>query len=185
MRFWYSLVAAAALAGCASSGGVQQAGTIPTTMETINVRGAVGGSMSMAMVHEANANGAAVSYGAQETFIALRAVYDSLGIPVTTLDQTNRVIGNAAFKIRRQLARVPLSKYLNCGTTQGGPSADSYELIVSISTQARPQGQRTLVMTTLDGQGRPVAMSGDYVHCATTAALEAHIVEMTNAILRR
>jgi hypothetical protein len=154
-------------------------------METINVRGAVGGSMAVAMVHEENANGAAVPFTAQQAFAAVRAVYDSLGIPTTTIDTRNFVVGNPSFKIRRQLARVPLSRYLNCGATQGGPSADSYDLVVSMTTQVRPKGDNALVMTTLDGQARPVAMSGDYVHCATTSALEAHVVEMVNAILRR
>lgn len=170
------------VAGCASSGAGTPVDQTRPQMETIQVMTANGVAMPMAMVHDESSYGAAVPLPLNQAFLALRVVYDSLGIPVTTLDPTRHSIGNNSFRIRHLLAKVPLSRYINCGTTQGGPSADSYEIILSVTTTVTQKGDSALVMSRVDGQGRPQSVAGDYVHCATTAQLETKIASMVRAV---
>jgi hypothetical protein len=37
-------------------------------------------------------------------------------------------MGNSSLRVRRRLGDVAISKYINCGNVQGGPSADAYEI---------------------------------------------------------
>lgn len=168
--------------GCASSNGVSQSSP---TMETMHVQPAFGTPMAVAMIHEESSNGGSVPVAMDQAWLALRTVYDSLGIPIATLDPATHTIGNSSFKIRRKLGNVSLSKYINCGTMQGAPSADSYDIVMTVMTTARRDGAKTLVMTTVEGQGRPVSLSGDYVRCSSTTALETRIVEMVNSSGKR
>jgi len=170
-----------AVAGCASTNTTSQ--TTPP-VETLRIQGATGATM-VSTVHEAAANGGLVPFDIDSAWVALPSVYDSLGIAVTTIDTKNRVMGTPSVKMRRRLGTVPMSKYLNCGSTQGGPSADTYELILSVLTTLRREGQGTMVLTTVEGQGRPITLSGDFTRCASTSALEARIVELVNARLKR
>jgi hypothetical protein len=167
-------------AACASSNTVGQASP---SVETVRMQSG-GGTLTMATVHEAAANGGAVPFALDPTWLALRAVYDSLGIAITTIDSKNHVMGNPNVKLRRRLGNVALSKYINCGNTQGAPSADTYEIILSVLTTLRREGEGTMILTTVEGQGRPITISGDYTRCSSTSALEARIVDMVNAALK-
>ena len=179
------LLACVAVVGCASAGSVQQASP---PVETVRVEGSgslSGSMMTMSTVHQANPNGGAVPFAIDPVWAALRMVYDSLGIAVATFDPKNHLIGNPNVKLRRRLGNTPLSKYIDCGSTQGSPSADTYEVIPSILTTARPEKEGTMVLTTVEAQGRPITLSGDYTRCSTTSALEAKIVGMVSAALKR
>src|SRR5258708_6566884 len=120
-----------AAAGCASTGNVAQS-TPP--LETVRIQGGAGGGITLATVHEAAANGAAVPFAMDPAWLALRTVYDSLGIALATVDNRNHMMGNPNMKIRRRLGNTALSKYINCGNTQGSPSADTYEILLSVLT---------------------------------------------------
>lgn len=170
-----------AVAGCASTNTTSQASP---AVETVRIQGGSGG-MTMATVHEAAANGGVVPFTLDSAWFALRSVYDSLGIALTTIDPNNHVMGNPNVRIRRRLGQVPMSKYLNCGNTQGAPSADTYELMLSVLTTLRRDAAGTLVMTTVEGQGRPITLAGDYTRCSSTGGLEARIVDLVNARLKR
>ena len=58
----------------------------------------------------------------------LRAAYDSLAIPVAVFNAATGTMGNSSLRVRRRLGDVAISKYINCGNVQGGPSADAYEI---------------------------------------------------------
>jgi hypothetical protein len=179
------LLACVAVVGCASGNVVQQASP---PVETIRVGGAgalSGATMTMSTVHDVNPNGGTVPFAIDPVWAALRMVYDSLGIAVATFDPKNHLIGNPTVKLRRRLGNTSLSKYIDCGNTQGAPSADTYEVILSVLTTARSDKEGTTVLTTVEAQGRPITLSGDYTRCSTTSALEAKIVGMVNAALKR
>ena len=107
---------------------------------------------------------------------ALPRVYAAIPIPIEHLDHTKLLLGNPNLKLRGKLGKVPLSRYLDCGSTQGGPSADSYEIQLSVLTQAQPaDSASTIVSTAVQGLARPINFTGDYMRCATTAGLETHI----------
>lgn len=69
---------------------------------------------------------------------AVRAAYDSLTLPVAVFDASTRTIASPTLHLRRRLADVALSKYLTCGTAQGGQGADTYEIQLSMQTVLHP-----------------------------------------------
>ncbi|MEX2153842.1 MAG: hypothetical protein WD825_10930 [Gemmatimonadaceae bacterium] len=111
----------------------------------------------------------------------LPAVYSALEIPIAQVDPDESVIGNPGLKLYRRLAKVPLMRYLDCGTTQIGPNADSYEVMLTVLTKvqrARPDTTTTTVGTIVEAMARPVAYKGEYVRCTSKGALEARLVEV-------
>ena len=109
----------------------------------------------------------------------LIAVYEALGIPTTTVDPRTYTIGNTQLKVRRRLGTVPLTKYIDCGYTQGTPSAETYEVLLSINSQIQSVGPNTnRVTTTFSSMARPVSMSAEYRTCTSTGQLEKSFGEI-------
>jgi hypothetical protein len=181
------LLAAALLstAGCASGGGsgtaVAPAG--PTT-QTLSVAG--GGEMRIS----AGGSGP-VSHRLEATadrvWRVMPAAFDSLGVPVTRLDAAQKVIGNEGFKIRQRLKNVNLSRYLDCGQTQIGPNADSYEVFMTLLVQVVPVANATgasNLVTTFEASARPLTFSQGYSRCTTNATLERQLLAAVQAQLK-
>jgi hypothetical protein len=178
-----AFVSCAALVGCASTGSQAEPAEIP--QQTMRVTTVGGSTMTVGSTPSVGPAGGTVAYSADRVWSIIRTVYDTLGIQVTTFDPAGRSIGNPNLKARRRLGDARLSKYLNCGTTQGGPSADSYEVQLSVMTSAQPKSaEATSILTTVDGRARPITISSEFTQCASTGALEAQIVELVKARLR-
>ena len=123
-----------------------------------------------------------VSFPVDSVFKALPAIYASLGLPLTVMDPRQHTLGNQGMKIRQKLAKVPLSRYIDCGSTQGMASADSYEVILSVVTHVRaaePAGSD--IATTVNASAKPMQFAQDYAKCGTTGALENRIYELIKA----
>ena len=118
---------------------------------------------------------------------AMKTAYDTLGIPIGTMDKASRTIGNSTLRIRRRLGDVAMSKYVNCGNVQGVQSADAYEVVGSIVTRLQPADgpSRTSLETLVDMQGRPMTIASEYMTCTTTGLLEKRIAEVVTAQLKR
>jgi hypothetical protein len=113
---------------------------------------------------------------------ALRAAFDSVAVPVSIFDAATHTLGNGQFRVVRRLGNTPLSKLVNCGNTQGGPSADTYELQLSVvSTATAVDAAVTSIATTVQAQGRPITLSAEYVRCTTTGALEKRISNVVSS----
>ena len=122
---------------------------------------------------------AVVAFPLDKVWRALPAVLDSLGIPVDHLDGSRHVIGNEAFKAHKRLGKTPLSKLIDCGSTQGFPSADEYDINLSVLTQVEADKTgATNVSTKVDASGRPMAFPGSYSRCTTKGVLEQTIVDV-------
>jgi hypothetical protein len=154
--------------------------------QTIRIPASSGGaSTTLAVAATTTSSVKTVSASADRVWSVLPAVYESLGIPVTDRDPAARTIGNTSYKVRRRLGDVALSRYLDCGSTQGAPSADSYEILLSVSTRVRPGApDSTAVSITVDAMGRPVFLSADYVRCGSMGGLEKRFFDILNAKLR-
>jgi hypothetical protein len=115
----------------------------------------------------------------EKAWAALPDAYQSLSIPLTTLEPSDHLLGNRGLQIRRRLGNAPLSRYINCGSAQGEESANSYAINLSVITQLdAPDATHTNVTTTVDAVGRPVLFSGEDVHCASTGAIETWISKL-------
>ncbi|MDB4869965.1 MAG: hypothetical protein JWL97_969 [Gemmatimonadales bacterium] len=110
---------------------------------------------------------------------AMAPAYDSLSIPLSVFDATSRTIGNEGLKARRRIGKTRIGEYLNCGNGEGGPSADIYEINLSMVSRLQPNAVGgTTITTTVDGVAKPASFSGDYIKCATTGELEKRLVKI-------
>ena len=158
------------LAGCASS----HPESARPTSESVRVVGETG--MNIRMSPSEGASTGTVTFAPDKVWGVLAAVYDSLGIPIGTVDPTRRLIGNTGFKAYQRLGTTSLAKLIDCGRTQGFPSADSYDIYLQITTQVQPRDKGSTISTLVDAAGRPMAVSGDYIKCTSLGTLEAAIL---------
>ena len=116
---------------------------------------------------------------------ALPAAYDSLGIPLNVMDLPQHLIGNQGMKLRQKLGMTRLSKYLDCGGTQIGPNADSYEVLMAVITHVgvNAQGVTELWMR-VSAVARPMAFSQPYSRCTSTGEIEKRLVELVRTGIR-
>lgn len=179
-----SLIAFAAAFGCASSN------TAPgsASTETARVIGstAEGGMHAISHGSAPIAGQSSIAAPVAKLWTAIPAIFDSLGIAPGTVDPASHMFGNRGLQIRRQLGGVRLSKYIDCGSPQARPSADFYDVNLSVVTQlAAVDSANTKVTTTVDAMARPVAFTGEYIRCATTGEIESRIANLLQAAATR
>src|SRR5688572_25199923 len=110
---------------------------------------------------------------------ALPGVYGTMDIPIANFDAEKNTIGNADLKVYRRLGKVQLTRLLDCGTTQVGPNADSYEIRLSVLTtiqRSKADTANTTLTTTVQAMARPMAFSGEYRQCSSKGALEEQLL---------
>ena len=117
---------------------------------------------------------------------SLKTAYDSLGIPLTKIDETNHVLGNEGMKVRRRLGKAALTRLLDCGSAQAGPNAETYEVHISVLTLLTPSGtDQTQSTTKVEASARPVSFAGDFVRCTSTGQLERSLESMLRFLIAR
>lgn len=179
-----AVVSAVLLSACASSQGSSTPAPPPIeqSVHVATATGATGSTMAMTRADDPSLR----TYAAPTARIwdALPAVYEALGLPVTDRNVQARSLGTTSFKVRRRLGDAPLSRYLDCGDTQGAPSANSYEVVLTVATRLLPgASDSTAVSTTVNAMARPVFVSGEYVNCGSTRALEKRFFDLLTARL--
>jgi len=173
-----SVVLLSLVVSCATS----TAGTPPS--ETVRVLGA-GGGMTAEIHPGDQLRGGDVAMPIDRAWLAVRAVYDSLRLPVSRYDAATHTIESPTQRLRRRLGDVPLSRYLNCGNAQGVSGADTYEVQLAVRTTLRVNDAGgTSVLSFVNAEARPITISGDYARCSSTGKLEALIFELTGALVR-
>ena len=174
------LIVFATAVGCSSSN-VARSAPAP---ETVRVVGGGAGAIAMGMnASAADAHAATIAAPLADVWRVLPAVYESFGIPLSTVDSTTHSIGHSGFNIRRRLGTVPLVRLIDCGSTQGGPSAETYDVRMAVTTQLRASDAGTIVSTTVEPMGKPVAFSGEYIRCSSTGSLESRIADAVKSRL--
>jgi hypothetical protein len=176
-RVWIlSVVLAAA---CASGGSTSMART-----QDVTVVGAGGSGLRIRQSDGAKVN--TIPYPVARVWATLPTVFDSLGIALTDLDQTQHVIGNSGMKLHQTLGKTALGQYIDCGSAQGFPSADSYDIHMSVMTQiSAAQNGGTMIGTLVEASGKPMQFPGSYSKCTTKETLENRIISMVVAKLSR
>jgi hypothetical protein len=171
----------AALLACASTKTVAPG---PATRETIRVVGGAGVPAEVVTSPTVALGVGTVSVPIDRVWTLLPAVYESVGVPIEHLDPATHVIGNDGFKLRRALRSVPLTRYLDCGSAQAGPSAETYDVYLTVLTELhKGETEGTIVATTVQAMAKPATYAGDYVRCSSTGRLEARILDDLKARL--
>lgn len=121
-------------AGCASAGGVGSG-----TDSSVTIIGSSGGQSVVQDVSLATRPGvstAGIETSVERVWASLPAVFTELGIPITTVDERQRVLTTTNARISRIGGR-RLSSFFECGGTYGN-DADSGNALVTIRIQVVP-----------------------------------------------
>lgn len=183
----FALLSLVTFAACASgAGGTTSSGS--GAPQTTRVTG--GGGLNTGGAIRMNASDAAsvtrVGFPLDVVWRALPAAYDSLKIPLTTLDPKAHHLGNEGLKIRQRLGNVALSKYIDCGQAQIGPSADSYDVYLNVTTTLTARsGAETEVSTIVESAAKPLSFGQDYTRCTSKGTIENAISAIVAAKLSK
>ena len=136
-----------ALSACASSGGSSS-----RPDETVRINGA--GSSNLTLTSNTYAHVSKISAPVSKVWLAMPGAFEALSIPISTVDTIGHVIANDGLKLRRQLGKTPLGRYIDCGNTQIGENADSYDvhLTISVKLKADEGGHQARDDVRVDGQ---------------------------------
>jgi hypothetical protein len=116
---------------------------------------------------------------------ALPQAYASLKIPITVNEPANHIMGAERMRTHHYLGDVRLSKLLDCGETEGGMNADTYDVNLSMLTQLQSNAAGgTTVTTKVDAAAKPASTSGQYNSCVSTGQLETRLVRAIEAQLK-
>ena len=183
MRAFVMGVSFVALGACASSGSTSAAAPARPDVQTVRGGSAIAGSLTVTSNTSAAVTSLAVPL--DRVWKVLPAAFDSLGIPLGTLDPNRHLIGYEGFKVRQRLGKTALSRYLDCGTTQVGANADSYEVVLTVLTQLQPGASGTTSLaTTVEANARPIAFSQAPSRCTSTTVLESRLLDAVKAQLK-
>jgi hypothetical protein len=159
-------------AACASS--KSAAPDVGAAQHTFSIAGDAG---AMTVTRMATAQTTALPGSVDDAWTALPQVLDSLGVRVTLIDPVQHLVGVEQMKIRVNLGKAPLSRYLDCGQTQIGPNADSYEILLTVKSRITSVATGSQVSTLVDAVARPIAFRQNYSSCSTTGLLETRIAD--------
>lgn len=169
-----ALLALVGAAACATSSTVGDRRDVTT----ISVGGSSGGTLRVR--NETESASGIIALPVAKVWSALPAVFDSLGMTPTTVDPTKRLFGTEGAKLRQRIGGIALSRFFDCGTTQVGPNADSYEVLIMAYVQLKTApANTTTIEVTVNARARPVAFRQGYSDCQPqTRTLDAHIIEL-------
>lgn len=161
----------AAVTACASSGGENIS---PGTTQTTSVNTGHGQTIHVRSTPDRPSK-VTVPLTVAMAWEALPSIYKTLGIPIAVLDAAQHQIGNTGLRARGRLGGVPMQRYFDCGSTQGGPNAETYELHISVLTDVDETPEGTVITTAVQAAGKPITFSGDYSRCSSTGSIETKI----------
>ena len=174
----FALVLLAGLAACSTA-------VTPTQRtETTYIPG-VG---SLSVTSENGTISATIGGELQSVWRILPLAYDSTGLQLTLVDPKKHVMANEGFKIRQKLGKERLSEFFECGTTQVGPNADSYELYVTVHTFLEPVKNyptMTRMTVAVTAAAKPLQFSQDYSRCTSKTKLERKMLDVVATALKK
>lgn len=170
---------AAVTVGCASA-------VTPTQRtETTYIPGANG---AFSVTGENGSLSATIGAPLQAVWRMLPTAFDSVGLQLSLIDPKTHVMGNEGIRVRQKLGKERLSTYFECGTTQVGPNADSYEIFMTAMMNLEPvrgDSTRTKVTVTISGAAKPLQFSQDYSRCTSKTALERRMLDVIASVVRK
>jgi hypothetical protein len=178
-----SLIALAVALPFCGACGAKSTDLSPVGTGTQRVTVVTGSStQSFTMRQDDAANVQVVDHSVDVLWKALPAVYEEMGISVTTVNPASKLIGADGVKLRKSLKGVPLSRYFDCGQTQIGPNADDYEITLTLLTRLMPAsaGSSKVEVTTVV-TARPVARRQNPVNCVNLGNLDSKFLAALKA----
>lgn len=181
MRSLLHLGLALLLAGCASAGADPVAQGPRSETGSVRV-GWFGGVLDVESTRDVAVITDTVPAPPARLWSELRAVYDTLGVPVNRVRSGARVLGAVGARVRRGSGMARPSTYLSCGSTITGEIADQaeYEIYLTAVTQigsVPDDPSRSVVSSHVRALARHGSFSGRGGPCSSRGRLEGEIHE--------
>ena len=127
-----------------------------------------------------------VAAAPSRVFAALPSVFTSLGLSVTAIDSTNRVVKGEVLRNRRAFGGKTMAQLLDCGSTPAGPTAARYAINLTITSRVLPVAESASdVATVVQAVAVPTTTSGSNVRCRpNTGFAEVIARQLTQATSR-
>ncbi len=163
--------------GCASpSGGAPSRGD---RVENVSIESQTS-TQSITLRPDVYVASASMEFPANKVWEALPTAYNALPIPIEAVDSAHRFILGSG-QAYRQFLRSPVSRFVDCGSTIVGPSADSYNVRLRIQTHVDSVTASTSdLRTQVEATG---SSSGGAVRCTSNGVLERMISDQVKELL--
>lgn len=114
----------------------------------------------------------------ERVFAALSEAYQRVGLPAPELDPRSYLVAVNDVRASRRLGGVPLSHYLECGSSVTGAYADTHRVRLFVNTALEAAGpETTIVRTRVEATAAPTAGGGGTRTCTSMGALELQIAQ--------
>ena len=169
------------LTACASGGAGEPpkpAGPAGNAERTRTAGAAEGSNLDMSYRSTNFVSSNLVAATLDSAWAVLPEIWKSLGI--TTIDgisTKDRRLQTGQMRLHRQLGGVALSRYIECGRTTQGLSADIYFIVMRLETVLTGNDGAVLVQSAMAVTGEGTGNSGQVTRCSTSGELERRIAE--------
>jgi len=117
---------------------------------------------------------------ADSVWRVMPSVFLALNIEPKTINSSQRYIANTSVTVRHNVGQYPVSKYLDCGNSNVGKTANQAEVTMSLTVQVADSASQAVLQI----QFEAYAMLDGYAHnrmqCASTGQMEQLIAKLTN-----
>lgn len=113
---------------------------------------------------------------------ALPAAYAELRLPLAGRDDASRLVESERVVLRGTLAGQPVSRFLDCGVTAGGPAANVYRVELRVRTTVAATTAGAQLVTEVQGTASNPTTSSPPIRCASTGLLEDRLAERVRAL---
>ncbi len=177
----YAILTAALLTGCASTtgGSSTPAGSGPAVVvDRVRISGGDQGELMDAAVQSTKfVSSNTIAKPVDDVWAVLPDIWSTLGLTIDGISQKEHRLTSGVIRVRRSLAGVSLSRYVDCGRSTLGPNADSYFIALKVETVLSGSGSVAVVQSAMQASGEGTGNGGQVMRCSSTGELENRIAE--------
>jgi hypothetical protein len=164
------LLAAACAPASSAAGGPPPLGRESRILET-------GSGADIYLAGEVRVLDSQVAGAPARVWSELLAVYQDMGIELTTVNRNAWRVGNGQFMAFRRLAGRPMTTYVSCGATLSGPVAANNRIQMSVDSELEAVGSdSTRIRSWITATAHSTeGASRNALACSSTGALERDI----------
>ena len=168
--------------GCASAGGGSV--VVPLEQSRTVVSTPANASQDVEIYRDTRLAAHTVKAPPADVWKALPVAYADVGLSGGPAIGQQQTFAAVMPSVRRQLNKVQLSRYLDCGTTPSGSlGADVHMVRLQVTSIVEPQATGTRLRTQVLGRATSVENSNGAMDCSSTGVLEQRLAQALDARL--
>jgi hypothetical protein len=175
------LASTVVILGCASSAG---AGAAPVEQSRTVVSTPASAGADVELFRDNRLAAHVVKAPPADVWKALPVAYADIGLAGGPAIGQQQTFAAVIPSLRRRLDKIPLSRFLNCGTTPSGAlGADEHLVRLQVTTIVEPQSTGTRLRTQVLARATSVENSNGPQECSSTGVLEQRLAQAVDARL--